>query len=99
MSSTYIFVSLPLRIFEADPIPSIGTTVGPDNGEVLQFSVPSFKIGTLDALVQQADDLTKLNANSEAIVAKVSDSLKAILDGDPEKTEQQKVVNDSTDPL
>ncbi|KAL2122616.1 hypothetical protein VTJ04DRAFT_3071 [Mycothermus thermophilus] len=95
MSPTqYILVSLPLRIFDDDPLTSLAATVGKDNGETLPFSIPSFKIGTLDALVQHADDLAKLNALCEAAAAKVSDSLRSILDGDEDKASQQKLVND-----
>jgi len=96
-TTQYILVSLPLRIFDDDPIPSLVATVGRENGDILPFAIPSFKIGTLDALVQHADDLTKLNAGCETVVSKVSDSLKAILDGDEEKASQQKMVNDSMD--
>lgn len=91
----YIIVSLPLRIFDDDPMTALAATVGRDNGETLPFPVPSFKIGTLDALVQHADDLAKLNAACEAAAAKVADSLKGILDGDEDKAAQQKMVNDS----
>lgn len=95
----YSLVSLPLRIFDTseqdDAISSLSSTITPDNGTVLPFSIPSFKIGTLDALVQQADDLAKLDQACEGVVSKVADSLKSILDGDEEKTEQQKLVNDS----
>lgn len=94
-STKYILVSLPLRIFDSDDaLSSLSATVTPDNGTVLPFSIPSFKIGTLDALVQQADDLAKLDAACNGVVTKVADSLRAILDGDEEKTEQQKMVND-----
>ncbi|KAK5652614.1 hypothetical protein OQA88_10375 [Cercophora sp. LCS_1] len=94
LPTEYILVSLPQRIFDDDPLSSLAATIGRDNGEALPFAIPSFKIGTLDALVQHADDLTKLNAGCEAVVFKVSDSLKAILDGDEEKAAQQKMVND-----
>ena len=94
-SAQYVLVSLPLRIFDDDPLTALTATVGRDNGETLPFSVPSFKIGTLDALVQHADELAKLNTACEAAVAKVADSLKGILDGDEDKTAQQKMVNDS----
>ncbi len=90
-----MLVSLPLRIFDDEPLPTLSNTIGRDNGETLPFAIPSFKIGTLDALVQHADDLAKLNAGCEAVMSKVSDSLKAILDGDEEKAAQQKMVNDS----
>lgn len=95
----YCLVSLPSRIFDSgdqdDAIRAIASTVSPDNGTVLPFSIPSFKIGTLDALVQQADDLAKLDSACEGVVAKVADSLKSILDNDEDKVEQQKMVNDS----
>ncbi|KAK0729432.1 hypothetical protein B0T21DRAFT_292405 [Apiosordaria backusii] len=90
----YILVSLPLRVFDDDPLKSLAATVGRDNGEVLPYPVPSFKIGTLDALVQHADDLEKLNSACEAAVSKVADSLRGILDGDEDLVAQQKIVND-----
>ncbi|OLN94263.1 V-type proton ATPase subunit C [Colletotrichum chlorophyti] len=99
MSTKYALVSLPLGIFDSsdkqDAIASLSATISPDNGTVRPFNIPDFKIGTLDALVQQADDLAKLESNCEAVVAKVADSLKTILDGDEDKISQQKMVNDS----
>jgi V-type H+-transporting ATPase subunit C len=95
----YILVSLPQRIFDSDEqddaISSLSSTISSDYGTVLPFSVPSFKIGTLDALVGQADDLAKLDTACQGVVSKVAESLKSILDGDDDKTEQQKMVNDS----
>lgn len=97
--SSYIALSLPLRTFDTgdkeEAIQSLSATVGPENGTVTGFPIPSFKIGTLDALVQQADELTKLHAGCEGVVQRVSDSLKTILDGDEEKIAQNKMVNDS----
>lgn len=94
----YIVVSLPLRTFDSgdndDALSSLSATVSPDNGTVLPFKIPEFKIGTLDALVQQADELAKLDQGCEGVVARVADSLKNILDGDEDKISQQKVVND-----
>lgn len=96
----YCLVSLPARIFDSNDqdgaIRAINSTVSTDDATVLPFSIPSFKIGTLDALVQQADDLAKLDAACESIVSKVADSLKSILDNDEDKVEQNKMVNDST---
>lgn len=95
----YVLVSLPNSIAqsnnEEDALTSIRTTVTPDNGNVLPFNIPHFKIGTLDALVQQADDLGKLEAACEGVVQKVGDTLRTILGGDGEKIQQQKTVNDS----
>lgn len=93
-TTRYSLVSLPVRIFDDEPLSVLASTIGQDNGDILKFSIPSFKIGTLDALVQHADDLTKLNAACEAVVSKVADSLAGILDGDQDKVSQQKIVND-----
>jgi V-type H+-transporting ATPase subunit C len=94
----YILLSLPERIFDTsadDAISSLSSTIPSDSGTVLPFSVPTFKIGTLDALVVQADDLAKLDTACEGVVSKVAESLKSILDGDEDKLDQQKMVNDS----
>lgn len=97
--NSYIALSLPLRTFDTgdkeEAIQSLSATVGSENGTVTGFPIPSFKIGTLDALVQQADELAKLHAGCEGVVQRVSDSLKTILDGDEEKIAQNKMVNDS----
>lgn len=99
MPSKYALVSLPLGAFDSndkdDAISALSATVSSDNGTVLPFNVPEFKIGTLDALVQQADDLTKLEATAEAVVAKVAESLRTILNGDEDRLSQYKMVNDS----
>ncbi|OAA61151.1 ATPase, V1 complex, subunit C [Niveomyces insectorum RCEF 264] len=93
----YAVVSLPLRIFESgdrdSALSSLRATVSPGNGSVQPFPIPEFKIGTLDALVQQADDLAKLDASCEGVVSRVADSLKSILDQSEEKAAQQKIVN------
>ena len=96
----YCLVSLPLRVFDSgdkdDAISSLSATINRENGTVYPFAVPDFKIGTLDALVQQADELAKLSSACEGVVSKIGESLRSILDGDDEKLEQQKLVNDST---
>lgn len=96
--TSYILLSLPLRTFDTgdkdEALRSVGSTIGSDNGLVSPFNVPAFKIGTLDALVQQADELAKLHSNCEGVVQKVAESLKTIVD-DESKVEQNKMVNDS----
>ncbi|KAK7970218.1 V-ATPase subunit C [Apiospora sp. TS-2023a] len=90
----YCLVSVPIDAVDSsdEPIDALKGIIG-DNGTTLPFAVPDFKIGTLDALVQQADDLGKLEANCEGLVAKVADSLKSLLD-DQDKVDEQKLVND-----
>ncbi|KFA61321.1 hypothetical protein S40285_05972 [Stachybotrys chlorohalonatus IBT 40285] len=98
MSTKYSLLSLPLSGFDSsdrdDALSSLKATISSDNGTVLPFNIPDFKIGTLDALVQQADDLAKLESNCEAVVAKVSDSLRTILSNDEDRLAQYKMVND-----
>ena len=95
----YLLVSLPTNISLAnepdEALTAMRSAIGTDNGTTLPFKIPEFKIGTLDALVQQADELAKLDPACEGVVNKVGDSLRTILMGDEEKISQQKTVNDS----
>lgn len=95
----YMLVSLPTSISPSndkdEALAALRSTITNDNGAVLPFKIPEFKIGTLDALVQQADDLAKLENACQGVVAKVGDSLRSLLEGDEEKIAQQKTVNDS----
>lgn len=97
--SQYLLVSLPSSIVPShhrdDALEAVSVTVSPDNGSVASFPIPEFKIGTLDALVQQADELAKLEGQCQAVVGKVGDALKNILEGDEAQIERMKVVNDS----
>ncbi|OTA54335.1 vacuolar ATP synthase subunit C [Hypoxylon sp. EC38] len=94
----YALVSLPLSTFDTgdkqEALDSLKATISSENGNVLPFPVPNFKIGTLDALVQQADDLAKLNTACEGVVSKVGDSLRSLYEGNEDKASEQKMVND-----
>lgn len=100
--ATYVLLSLPLSTFDTgdreEALGSLRATISNDNGQVLPFSVPNFKIGTLDALVQQADDLAKLDSACAALVGKVADSLNTLLDGNQAKMADYQIVNDSMHP-
>lgn len=97
----HLIVSLPSSITpsrdSSEALNALKTTLAPtDHAETtFPFTIPTFKIGTLDALVQQADELAKLCGDAEVVVGKVGDSLSGLLEGDVEKTRQQKVVGDS----
>ncbi|OAX80388.1 hypothetical protein ACJ72_05278 [Emergomyces africanus] len=71
----YILLSLPNSITPShhrdDALEAIGKTISSDNGAVIPFSIPEFKIGTLDALVQQADELARLESLCQGVVGKV----------------------------
>ncbi|KAF7134064.1 hypothetical protein CNMCM5793_005693 [Aspergillus hiratsukae] len=97
-SNKYLLVSLPTSVAPShhrdDALEAISATVSPDNGSVAPFPIPEFKIGTLDALVQQADELAKLEASCQGVVAKVGDALKNVLEGDEGQIDKMKTVND-----
>lgn len=97
--SKYILVSLPSSITpnndKDEALEALRSTISGSDVAVQEFKIPEFKIGTLDALVQQADDLAKLESSCEAVVAKVGDALRSLLEGDEGKIAQQKTVNDS----
>ncbi|KAL8954201.1 MAG: hypothetical protein Q9193_007338 [Seirophora villosa] len=97
-NAKYLLVSLPASISPAndhdEALTTLRSAVTLDYGTVFPFPIPEFKIGTLDALVQQADELAKLEAGCEGVVAKVGDSLRTILQGDEAKISQSKTVND-----
>lgn len=99
MSAIYLAVSVPASITPSghrdDALASLQKAVSPSNGEVLNFNIPEFKIGTLDALLQQSDELGKLEGLCNTVVGKVGDTLKNVLDGDEEKIAMHKNVNDS----
>ncbi len=101
-ATRHLLVSLPNSISPSndhdEALTALRSAVSTDYGTVYPFNIPEFKIGTLDALVQQADELAKLEGLCEAVVGKVGDSLRTILEGDENKIAQQKTVNDSSSP-
>ncbi|KAG8533430.1 uncharacterized protein KY384_002213 [Bacidia gigantensis] len=94
----YLLISLPTSISPSgdhdEALTALRSSVTNDYGSVFPFPIPEFKIGSLDALVQQADDFAKLEGACEGVVNKVGDSLRSILGGDEEKIAQLKTVND-----
>lgn len=98
-AQTFFLVSLPTSISPSgqrdEALTALRSGVNANDGTTYPFAIPEFKIGTLDALVQQADDLAKLDQGCRGVVDKVADSLRSLLEGDDEKLQEQKVVNDS----
>lgn len=94
----YILLSLPASITPShhrdDALEAISSTVS-EYGTVVPFSIPEFKIGTLDALIQQADELAKFEVVCRSVVGKVGEALRNVLDGDENQISQMKTVNDS----
>ena len=97
-NTKYLFVSVPSSVTPSghkdDALQAVQTAAN-DYATVSPFAIPEFKIGTLDALIQQSEELAKLSGMCEGVVSKVGDSLRNILEGDEGKIAQQKTVNDS----
>lgn len=99
--SKYLLVALPASIERSNDLDEaferLRAVISPDGGTpVSAFPIPEFKIGTLDALVLQADELAKLDANVEGAVAKVADVLRNIVPG---QEAGHKLVGESGDPI
>ena len=95
---TFFLVSVPTSVLPAgdkdEALKALRSAVSNENGTTYPFPIPEFKVGTLEGLVQQADDLSKLEHGCQGVVDKTADALKFLLDGDEQKAQQQKVVND-----
>lgn len=62
---------------------------------VTQFNVPIFKIGTLDSLVQQSEDLAKLDGQFHGVAAKLNDILDSVHEGNAANIQAAKKINGS----
>lgn len=98
-STQYLLISLPASITPSEStdeaFEALKAAASSDQSTVTAFRIPEFKIGTLDTLVQQADELGKLELSCEAVANKVGETLRTVLEGDEAKIAQQKTVNDS----
>jgi V-type H+-transporting ATPase subunit C len=98
----YLLLSLPSSIVPShhrdDALDAIRSTVSSrDSDSVTPFPIPSFKIGTLDALVQQAEELGRVESLCQNVVAKVGDALRSVLEGDESQIARLQTVDDSMD--
>lgn len=95
----WLIVSLPTSVSSSndreEAFGALQACISQGSGSVVPFQIPEFKIGTLDNLVNQAEELSKLENTCQAVTQKVADTLRTILEGDEEKIAQQKTVNDS----
>ncbi|KAL5518584.1 VMA5 [Sanghuangporus vaninii] len=61
---------------------------------IAEFAIPSFKTGTLDLLVSLSEDLPKQDAYFTSVVAKIVDTLRNLLNNDPQKLSQHTLVDE-----
>lgn len=91
--ANYLAVSLPENVASSQSALSLSLSLK-IQGDIIPFKLPSFKIGTLDSLVQQSEDLVKLDSQLENSITKILDILAAIFDNNSRLILSCKVVND-----
>ncbi|GMM33450.1 H(+)-transporting V1 sector ATPase subunit C [Saccharomycopsis crataegensis] len=82
-AGSFLIVSLPSNVAPSNneelPLYLEKNLIG-GHGVVSKFAIPTFKIGTLDSLVQQSDELEKMDVTINGILNKIDDILNAIYD-------------------
>jgi len=59
---------------------------------IAEFGIPSFKTGTLDLLVSLSEELPKQDAFFTSVVAKIVETLRNLLNNDPQKLAQHTFI-------
>lgn len=60
---------------------------------VASIALPDLKLGMLDNLVQQGEEVAKLDAQLQQVLLKCHDSISSLLGGDPQRIEQLELVD------
>ena len=96
---SYWLISVPLQ--DHDPhrmMTELSKTLMKDGGaassDIGLLTLPPLKTGTLDSLITLSDELPKLDASFTGIVAKIVDTLRALLNNDEDALAQHVLVNE-----
>lgn len=97
MSLSYLILSLPeSSSFDSDSLKTnLQTTICPST---YKLTLPEFKIGTLDSLVQQSEELGKLDSQITQSLGKVLDIMSQMFDQDQNKINKLKNINEQKVP-
>ncbi|KAK9451903.1 uncharacterized protein V1518DRAFT_409863 [Limtongia smithiae] len=97
----YYIISLPSGVAPAGADPEAAlmrdlsaTLALPSTDDVGQFLIPHFKIGTLDQLVQQSEEIAKFDSQFEAVVSRTVEILKGVYDNKADQVAAARVVSD-----
>ncbi|EJD55434.1 ATPase, V1 complex, subunit C [Auricularia subglabra TFB-10046 SS5] len=71
-----------------------GLAKGYAQGALAQIDIPEFKAGTLEVLLSLSEELPKMDAVFTQAVAKIVDTIRNLLNNDPQKLAQHVLVND-----
>ncbi|KLO20411.1 ATPase, V1 complex, subunit C [Schizopora paradoxa] len=61
---------------------------------IAEFAIPTFKTGTLDTLISLSEDLPKQDVLFTSIAAKIVDTLRSLLNNDPQKLGQHTLIEE-----
>lgn len=79
-ASDYLLLSLPTSCGSGDALTSwLESNVNGGSVELHRISFPPFKVGTLDSLVQQSEELAKLDSQLHASVGKVLETIESLI--------------------
>ncbi|CEG71831.1 hypothetical protein RMATCC62417_07500 [Rhizopus microsporus] len=89
----YVFVSVPALGDKQNTFLNIKGKLA-EYAQTYHYTIPEFKIGTLDALVVLSDDLVKYDAAFEQSVNKLTDILNTLIKGQQQPLQGFLLVND-----
>ncbi|KAJ3054411.1 hypothetical protein HK097_001882 [Rhizophlyctis rosea] len=95
----YLFVSAPADPTKQDTVNKLKDKIASkhnDHAEIFPFSLPDFKVGTLDSLVVLSDDLQKMDQNFESIAIKISENMRTLLNNDVDQWKLNLTVSDKS---
>ncbi|CDK27510.1 unnamed protein product [Kuraishia capsulata CBS 1993] len=93
--ATYLLLSLPesAATYSSALSEWLSKHVNGGRVDVVPFEVPSFKVGTLDSLVQQSEELSKYDNQLSGSIGKILDIITSIFDGNEAAARSAKVVD------
>ncbi|KAI8912114.1 ATPase, V1 complex, subunit C [Powellomyces hirtus] len=95
----YMFISAPADPTKQDTVNKLKDKLASksnDYAEVFPFTLPEFKVGTLDQLVVLSDDLSKTDVTTEAIATKIADNMRTLLNNDLDQWKTNLSVNEKS---
>lgn len=98
-SELFYLISLPTSVISrGDPEEELEKwykeSLALPSSNIKSFSIPQFKIGTLDSLVQLSEELAKIDGQFSGILSKISDIISTLYDGNIAQVNASKRVED-----
>ncbi|KAJ1660362.1 Vacuolar ATP synthase subunit C [Dispira simplex] len=89
----YWLLSLPANGDRNTAWQKLRNDLATDHTDLCKFSIPEFKIGTLDSLVQLSDELVKTDTAYGAVTLKLVDVLRTLVQGDEQVLQSMATIN------